>query len=424
VAEAAVFSKCAWRLIPFMGLLYVANFLDRVNVGFAALTMNKDIGLSAHAYGLGAGMFFIGYFFCEVPSNLIMEKVGARLWMFRIMLTWGLVSMATAFARGPVSFFVLRFLLGVCEAGFFPGMILYLTYWFPAATRGQFSALFLSAILIANIVGSPISGYILSAAGGVAGLKNWQWLFLLEGTPSLVLSVVTLFYLPDRPAKARWLSVDEQNLIHDVLSRDVLKPQSLRAALLNSRIWLLCLADFGIILATYGLSLWLPQIVKSLGFSDLQTGFMVALPYAVAIVAMILWARASDAHGERLWHVALPAMLAAASLAVAAILGTGPWTMVALTFATIGIYGAVAVMWTLPQSLLGGTAAAAAIALVNSVGNLGGFVGPTIAGYLKDATGNYSAAMAVFAIGLAMTAGVTIAMSRFLDARNPAVVVQ
>jgi len=424
VAEAAVFSKCAWRLIPFMGLLYVANFLDRVNVGFAALTMNKDIGLSAHAYGLGAGMFFIGYFFCEVPSNLIMEKVGARLWMFRIMLTWGLVSMAMAFARGPVSFFVLRFLLGVCEAGFFPGMILYLTYWFPAATRGQFSALFLSAILIANIVGSPISGYILSAAGGVAGLKNWQWLFLLEGIPSLVLSVVTLFYLPDRPAKARWLSADEKNLIHDVLARDVLKPQSLRAALLDSRIWLLCLADFGIILATYGLSLWLPQIVKSMGFSDLQTGFMVALPYAVAIVAMILWARASDAHGERLWHVALPAMLGAASLAVAAILGMGPWTMVALTFATIGIYGAIAVMWTLPQSLLGGTAAAAAIALVNSVGNLGGFVGPTIAGYLKDATGNYSAAMAVFAIGLAMTAGVAIAMSRFLDARNTAVVVQ
>ncbi len=424
MAEAAVFSKCAWRLIPFMGLLYVANFLDRVNVGFAALTMNKDIGLSAHAYGLGAGMFFIGYFFCEVPSNLIMEKVGARLWMFRIMLTWGLVSMAMAFARGPVSFFVLRFLLGVCEAGFFPGMILYLTYWFPAATRGQFSALFLSAILIANIVGSPISGYILSAAGGVAGLKNWQWLFLLEGIPSLVLSVVTLFYLPDRPAKARWLSADEKNLIHDVLARDVLKPQSLRAALLDSRIWLLCLADFGIILATYGLSLWLPQIVKSMGFSDLQTGFMVALPYAVAIVAMILWARASDAHGERLWHVALPAMLGAASLAVAAILGMGPWTMVALTFATIGIYGAIAVMWTLPQSLLGGTAAAAAIALVNSVGNLGGFVGPTIAGYLKDATGNYSAAMAVFAIGLAMTAGVAIAMSRFLDARNTAVVVQ
>jgi MFS transporter, ACS family, tartrate transporter len=418
--EKAVFSKCAWRLIPFMGLLYVANFLDRVNVGFAALSMNHDLGLSAQAYGLGAGMFFVGYFFCEVPSNIIMEKVGARLWMFRIMVSWGIVSMAMAFARGPVSFYVLRFLLGVCEAGFFPGMILYLTYWFPAATRGQFSALFLSAILVANIIGSPISGYILSAAGGVAGLKNWQWLFLVEGIPSLILGVVTLFYLPDRPAKARWLSADEQNLIHDALARDELVHEGILAGLSNPRVWLLCLADFGIILATYGLSLWLPQIVQSLGFNDLQTGFMVAIPYAVAIVAMILWARASDARGERLWHVALAALVGAAGLAAAAMLGGGPWMMVALTVATVGIYGAVAVMWTLPQSLLGGTAAAAAIALVNSVGNLGGFAGPALAGYLKNATGGYSAAMAVFAAGLTMSAVVTIAMSHFMGARKSA----
>jgi MFS family permease len=382
--------------------------------------MNHDLGLSAQAYGLGAGIFFVGYFFCEVPSNIIMEKVGARLWMFRIMVSWGIVSMAMAFATGPVSFYVLRFLLGVCEAGFFPGMILYLTYWFPAATRGQFSALFLSAILVANIIGSPISGYILSAAGGVAGLKNWQWLFLMEGIPSLILGFVTLFYLPDRPAKARWLSADEQNLIHDALARDELVPQGIRAGLSNPRIWLLCLADFGIILATYGLSLWLPQIVQSLGFDDLQTGFMVAIPYAVAIVAMILWARASDARGERLWHVALAALVGAAGLGVAATLGNGPWIMVALTVATVGIYGAIAVMWTLPQSLLGGTAAAAAIALVNSVGNLGGFAGPALAGYLKNLTGGYSASMAVFAAGLTMTAVVTIAMSHFMGAPKSA----
>lgn len=403
-----------------MGLLYVANFLDRVNVGFAALTMNKDIGLSAQAYGLGAGMFFIGYFFCEVPSNLIMEKVGARLWMFRIMLTWGLVSMATAFARGPVSFYVLRFLLGVCEAGFFPGMILYLTYWFPAATRGQFSALFLSAILVANIIGSPISGFILTVSGGVAGLKSWQWLFLIEGVPSLVLGVVTLFYLPDRPAKARWLSVDEQNLIHDALARDELPSHSLREGLSDYRIWLLCFADVGLIMATYGLALWLPQIVKGMGFDNLQTGFLVAIPYAVAIVGMILWARTSDANGERLWHVALAALLASVSLVFAAIAGTGPWAILALTVATVGIYAAVAVIWTLPQSLLGGTAAAAAIALVNSVGNLGGFMGPAVAGYLKDATGSYSAAMLVFAGGLTLSATVTIMMSRFNLATKPA----
>ena len=403
-----------------MGLLYVANFLDRVNVGFAALTMNKDIGLSAQAYGLGAGMFFIGYFFCEVPSNLIMEKVGARLWMFRIMLTWGLVSMATAFARGPISFYLLRFLLGVCEAGFFPGMILYLTYWFPAASRGQFSALFLSAILVANIIGSPISGYILTVAGGVAGLKSWQWLFLIEGIPSLVLGVVTLFYLPDRPADARWLADHEKVLIHDALARDEMAPRTARDGLSDYRIWLLCLADVGLITATYGLALWLPQIVKGMGFDNLQTGFMVAIPYAVAIVAMIAWARASDANGERLWHVALAALLASVGLIVAAITGTGPWAMLALAVATMGIYAAVAVMWTLPQSLLGGTAAAAAIALVNSVGNLGGFAGPAIAGYLKDATGSYSAAMLVFAGGLALSAAVTITMSRFNLATKPA----
>jgi ACS family tartrate transporter-like MFS transporter len=421
-SEAAVFSRCAWRLIPFMGLLYVCNFLDRVNVGFAALTMNRDIGLSAQAYGLGAGMFFIGYFFCEVPSNLIMEKVGARLWMFRIMFTWGLVSMATAFARGPVSFYVLRFLLGVCEAGFFPGMILYLTYWFPAASRGQFSALFLSAILVANIIGSPISGYILTVAGGVAGLKSWQWLFLLEAIPSLIFGMVTLFYLPDRPAKARWLSDAEKTLIHDALARDEIVPGTLRDGLSNYRIWLLCLADVGLITATYGLALWLPQIVKAMGFDNLQTGFLVAIPYAVAIVAMIWWARTSDANGERLWHVALPALLASAGLVAAAMVGTGIWAMLALTVATLGIYAAVAVMWTLPQSILGGTAATAAIALVNSVGNLGGFAGPAIAGYLKDATGGYSAAMLVFAAGLAMSAAVTIAMSRFIPDTKPAIV--
>lgn len=420
-AETKLFSRCAWRLIPFMGLLYVANFLDRVNVGFAALTMNKDIGLSAQAYGLGAGMFFIGYFFCEVPSNLIMEKVGARLWMFRIMVTWGLVSMATAFARGPVSFYVLRFMLGVCEAGFFPGMILYLTYWFPAASRGQFSALFLSAILIANVIGSPISGFILSVAGGVAGLKSWQWLFVLEAAPSLVLGFVTLFYLPDRPAKARWLSEGEKNLIHEALARDELPAHGLREGLSDYRVWLFCLADVGIITATYGLALWLPQIVKAMGFDNLQTGFVVAVPYAIAAIAMITWARISDANGERFWHVALPALLASAGLIVAAVTGSGVWAMLALTVATIGIYAAVAVMWTLPQSVLGGTAAAVSIALVNSVGNLGGFAGPFIAGYLKDATGSYGPAMLVFAAGLAMTAVVTIAMSRFIPATKRAI---
>jgi len=423
MSEAAVFSKCAWRLIPFMGLLYVANFLDRVNVGFAALTMNTDIGLTAQAYGLGAGMFFIGYFFFEVPSNVVMERVGARLWIFRIMLSWGIVSMATAFATGPVSFFILRFLLGACEAGFFPGMILYLTYWFPATTRGQFNALFLSAIVIANIVGAPISGSILQFAHGWGGLKGWQWLFLLEGLPSCILAFVTLFRLPSKPADAKWLSVDEKQVVATALARDDIAHAGLRAGLTDPRIWLLALADFGIIIALYGIGLWLPQIVKALGFSDLETGFVVAMPYVATMIAMIVWARLSDAQGERIRHIVQPALLAAASLAAAALLGASLWSVIALTLATVGIYAALVVFWTLPQSFLGGTAAAGAIALVNCVANLGGFLGPTIVGYLKAATGNYTAAMGFFAGGLMMTVVVIMALSRSIPASKPVAVV-
>jgi len=424
MSEAAVFSKCAWRLIPFMGLLYVANFLDRVNVSFAALTMNRDIGLDAEAYGLGAGMFFIAYFIFEVPSNVIMEKVGARLWIFRIMLSWGVVSMATAFATGPVSFFILRFLLGACEAGFFPGMILYLTYWFPAATRGQFNGLFLSAIMVANIVGSPISGFILHLLGGYGGLKGWQWLFLLEGIPSCVLAFVTLFYLPSKPLDARWLNDDEKRTIHSALARDDLVHTGLRAGLRDRRVWILAIADFGIILSVYGLQLWLPQIVQALGFNDVETGLVVAMPYVVTMIAMIAWSRRSDVQGERIQHIVRPALFAAASLAAAALLGPSLWTVIALTFATIGIYAALVVFWTLPQSFLGGTAAAGAIALVNAIANLGGFLGPTVVGYLKQMTGSYAAPMGFFAICLVGTAVIIFMMSRSLPMPKPLAVLE
>jgi ACS family tartrate transporter-like MFS transporter len=423
MSEAAVFSKCAWRLIPFMGLLYVANFLDRVNVGFAALSMNADIGLTAEAYGLGAGMFFIGYFFFEIPSNVAMEKFGARLWIFRIMLTWGVVSMATAFVTGPVSFFIQRFLLGACEAGFFPGMILYLTYWFPASSRGQFNALFLSAIMVANIIGAPVSGSILHWTGGIGGLKSWQWLFLLEGLPSCILAFVTLLYLPSKPVDAKWLSAEEKNIVATALARDDLPHRGLRAGLSDPRIWMLALADFGIILTVYGIGLWLPQMVKALGFDDLQTGFVVAVPYVATMIAMIVWARVSDARGERIRHIVQPALIAAASLFVAAFLGASLWTVVALTVATMGVYAALVVLWTLPQSFLGGTAAAGAIALVNSIANLGGFLGPTVVGYLKQATGSYAAAMGFLSMGLVMTAIVIVGLSRSIPAPKPAAVV-
>lgn len=424
MSEAAVFSKCAWRLIPFLGLLYVANFLDRVNVSFAALTMNRDIGLDASAYGLGAGIFFIGYFLFEVPSNVALEKVGARLWMFRIMLSWAVVSASTAFVHGAVGFFIVRFLLGACEAGFFPGVILYLTYWFPAASRGRFNSLFLSAIMVANIVGSPISGWILHSLGGVGGLKSWQWLFLLEAIPSFLLAFATLAFLPNKPANAPWLSDSEKQTIMAAVARDGIAHASLLDGLRDPRIWLLAVADFGIVLGVYGIGLWLPQIVAELGFNTLQTGFIVAVPYLVTIFAMIGWARVSDKRGERVWHIIQPSLLAAASLLVASVLGASIWTVVALAIATAAIYAALAVLWTLPPALMGGTAAAGAIALVNAIANLGGFLGPTIVGYLKQATGSYAAPMAVLASGLVMTAIIIFLMARALPVPKPVVVLE
>jgi ACS family tartrate transporter-like MFS transporter len=414
-AEDTVFARAAWRLIPFLCLLYVANFLDRVNVGFAALSMNGDLGLSAQVYGFGAGIFFFGYFLCEVPSNLILERVGARLWVFRIMLTWGIISAATAFARGPVSFCVLRFLLGVCEAGFFPGIILYLTYWFPQSSRARFNALFLAAIPVSSVLGSPLSGAILNM-NGIAGLHGWQWLFLIEGLPSCLLGFVVLAWLPNGPQDAKWLTCQEKALVAVALRRDALPRGDMGHALGDIRLWLLALADFGIVLGTYGLVLWLPQIVSAMGYSHLLTGFIVAIPYAAALVAMLLSARSSDKRGERVWHTVIAAIAAAAGLVAAATLQGDFARMLALTVAAMGIYSALVTFWTLPQSFMGGTAAAAGIALVNSIGNLGGFTGPYLMGWLRQTSGGYALGLGALAAGLTGTALLVLLMSRTLTA--------
>ena len=413
-----VFAKAAWRLIPFLQVLYVTNFLDRVNVGFAALSMNKDIGLSPEIYGFGAGIFFIGYFLCEVPSNLIFARLGARVWIFRIMLSWGIVSAAMAFARGPVSFGVLRFLLGVCEAGFFPGVMLYLTYWFPQTSRARFNALFLAAIPVSSVLGSPVSGAILSM-NGIAGLHGWQWLFLIEGLPSCVLAFVVLAFLPDGPQQARWLTAEEKELVIGTLARDAPPHGNLWAALGDPRLWLLALGDFGIVLGTYGLVLWLPQIVSGMGYSNMTTGFIVALPYAAALLAMLATARSSDARGERVWHTVWAALAAAAGLIAAAVLQGDVAKILALTLAAVGIYSALTTFWTLPQSFLGGTAAAAGIALVNSIGNLGGFAGPSLMGWLKQVSGGYGLGLTTLAAGLTGTAVLVLAMSKALTAVRP-----
>jgi len=409
----AIFAKSAWRLMPFLGLLYVANFLDRVNVGFAALGMNRDLGLSPEIYGLGAGIFFVGYCLCEVPSNLVLERVGARLWIFRIMLTWGVVSAATAFARGPISFFALRFLLGVCEAGFYPGIMLYLTYWFPQSSRARFNSLFLASIPIANVIGAPISGTILSLEG-MARLHGWQWLFLIEGIPSCLLAFAVLAYLPDGPRHARWLTDEEKQIVARAIAAEAPDRGSLLNALGDHRLWLLACADFGIVLATYGYALWLPQIVAGMGYSGFATGLMVVVPYAGGLAAMLAFAHSSDVRGERVGHIALAAIGGAGGFVLAAATQDHMVQLMALTIAAMGIYAALTTFWTLPQSFLGGTAAAAGIALVNAVANLGGFAGPALMGWLKQHSGGYGQGFLALAAGLCATALLVTAMSGML----------
>jgi MFS transporter, ACS family, tartrate transporter len=397
-----------------MALLYVVSFLDRVNVGFASLTMNRDLGFSPEVYGFGAGIFFFGYFLFEVPSNIILEKVGARLWICRIMLTWGFVSMATAFVQGALSFYVLRFLLGLAEAGFFPGMVLYLTFWFPSATRARFIAMFLAAVPLASVVGGPVSGFILGVEGHL-GLHGWQWLFLLEGLPSVLLGLGVLVWMPDRPSTASWLSDHEKSVVEAALATEQPGTHTkLLPMLRDARVWALTIPDFCIVLGLYGLNLWLPQMVKEMGFTNLETGFVVAAPYLVSSAVMVLWGLSSDARNERVWHISAAALLGASGLAGAALFHSHLAVLASLTVAACGIYAALAVFWTLPTSFLGGTAAAGGIALINSISNTGGFFGPYIMGWLKSHTGGYSAGLGVLAAALVVASILVVAVGRTL----------
>jgi len=395
-----------------MMLLYVGNFLDRVNVGFAALSMNKDLGIGAEAFGFAGGIFFLGYFFFEVPSNVILEKVGARLWIFRIMLTWGAVSMATAFVQGLPSLLLLRFLLGVAEAGFFPGIIFYLGLWFPSAVRARFVGLFLCSISLANIVGAPLSGFILGM-DGVRGLHGWQWLFLLEGIPSVVLAFSVLVWLPNGPEDARWMTPDEKAVIRSQLAAEPPhKHNELWPMLRDPRVWALAIPDFGIVLSTYGVGLWLPQIVKSLGFSNLGTGFAVAAVYVLSSVVSILWCLSSARANERIRHVSAAALLGAAGLIAAAFTQGTIFCVFALAVGMSGTLAAISVFWALPSGFLGSTAAAGGIALINSLANLGGFAGPYLMGWLKVASGGYTLGLCALAAGLVMTASLILLLGR------------
>jgi ACS family tartrate transporter-like MFS transporter len=417
--EVELNHKVSRRIIPLMIALYLVSFLDRVNVGFAALTMNRDLGFSASVFGWGAGIFFFGYFLFEVPSNIILEKVGARIWICRIMLTWGIVSSAMALVQGIASFYALRFLLGVAEAGFLPGMILYLTYWFPSAQRARYIALFMAAVPLASVVGAPVSGWILAIDGGL-GLQGWQWLFILEGLPACVLGLVVLAFLPDGPATAKFLTPEERVIIADLLARDrAVNPYDrhhsrLLPALLDARVLLLSLVYFGIVIGLYGIGIWLPQIVKAMGFSNEAVGLIVALPYLASAAAMILWGRHSDRRHERIWHVALPCLVSAAGFIASVVLESSTLQLLALGVAAIGIYAALGPFWATPSLFLGSTAAAGGIALINSLGNLGGFFGPTIVGMTRDYTGSFAAGIAVLAGWLVVAAATALVLGRVM----------
>ena len=407
--------KCAWRLIPVMGLLYLVNYIDRVNAGFAALTMNKDLGFSPSVFGLGAGIFFAGYLLFQIPSNLIVERLGARVSVSGMMVIWGALSAATALIATPVAFYIVRFLLGIAEAGFFPGMIFYLTLWFPRSERALFTAAFTCAIPLSGIVGGPVSGLILQTMDGALGLHAWQWLFVIEGLPACVLAIAVLKLLPDGPQQASWLSEAEKKTIAVALANETTAEKSgLATALRDPRVLAIALAGLGRGAALYGATLWMPLIVQAMGFSNLLVGFIVPVPYLASVVAIILWGYSSDKSGDRIWHVALPTLLAAFGFAGAAIFTDDMLVLLCLTFAMMGLLAAASPHFVLASSFLRGSAAAGSIALLNSGTSLGGFVGPFLVGVLRDRTGNYALAMAVLAFGLLLSALVILGVGRMV----------
>jgi ACS family tartrate transporter-like MFS transporter len=407
----AAIARVVRRLVPFIFLCYVVAYIDRVNIGFATEELQRDLGLSDAAYGLGGGLFFLGYCLFEIPSNLMLERVGARLWIARIMIVWGLVSMAMMFVVGQWSFYAMRVLLGVAEAGFFPGMVLYLTYWVPASERARTGALFMTAAPVAVLIGAPVSEGLL-ALDGWLGLAGWQWLFLVEGLPAVVLGVIALVFLTDRPEDATWLPPGEKAWLSAVMAKE----RSARSAhhhgvsdlkvLLNGRVLLICFIYFLNTLVTYGVFLWLPRILRDAsGYRGWKLSLATSIPFAVALVGMVIIGRHSDRTGERKRHVAACAITGATGLILAAGFETSV-AMIVFSFAVsqLGQRSVQGVFWAIPPMFLGGTAAAAGIALINSVGNLGGFVGPTVMGWLREVSGSYSAGLLVLASALVVEA--------------------
>ena len=404
-----------FKVVPFCFLLYFICYLDRVNVGFAALTMNKDIGLSSYVFGLGAGAFFWGYFLLEVPSNLILEKVGARRWIGRIMISWGLVSGAFIFAQGPISFIVLRFCLGLAEAGFFPGIILYFTYWFPPHHRARIVAGFMAAVPISIGLGAPVSTAFLEL-NGLLGLAGWRWMFLGEAAPAVIFGVVCFFYLTDRPIDAKWLTIQEKEWLGAEMHRENQivaqhRTFSVLQTLVNWRVLALAAIHFGQAGVSVGLAVFVAQIIKGLGLTNMQTGFATVIPYAAGAIGMLLWGHYSDKKNERRWNLTASCAVMGLGCITAALLTGSYWSLLGLSLITIGLYASNAHLFPLPAVFLTGPALASGIAWVNSVGILGGSVSPPIMGYLRDLTGNFAGglyALAGFAALAAIVAAVGV----------------
>ena len=419
--EDAIYRKVSWRLVPFLLLCYVVAYLDRVNVGFAKLQMLNDLKFSETVYGLGAGVFFIGYFLFEVPSNVILHKVGARVWIARIMITWGLISAAMMFVTTPTMFYVLRFLLGVAEAGFFPGIILYLTYWYPAERRGRTTTWFMTAVALSGVIGGPLSGWIMQTFDGHNGWSGWQWMFLLEGIPSVLVGLWVLAYLDDRISHAKWLTAEEKAVLERNIAAETAHKEDMpiRRVLSSARVWMMSAIYFSFVMGLYGISFWLPTIIRQTGVKGaLDIGLLTAIPYGFAVLGMVLVARSADRTGERRWHIAIPAIAGAIGLVLSVL-----WhdrtvlAMVGLTLATIGILTTLPLFWSLPTAFLAGTGAAAGIAMINSLGNLAGFISPYAVGWLKDLTQSTNAGMYLLAGCLVAGAVLTLLVPARLVSR-------
>ncbi|MBB3259450.1 sugar phosphate permease [Paraburkholderia bannensis] len=413
-SQSSLYTKVAWRLVPLLFFCYVAAYLDRVNVGFAKLQMLKDLHFSETVYGLGAGIFFIGYFLFEVPSNIILHKVGARLWIARVMLTWAVISGCMMFVRTPTMFYTLRFLLGLAEAGLFPGVILYLTYWFPSERRGKIIALFMTGIPISGVLGGPLSGWILHSMSGAKGLAGWQWLFLLEAIPSLVLGVVVILKLDKGIEQAKWLSDAEKRTLSANIATDASATTShtFKDGFTRPMVWVLSAIYLFFIMGLYGVGFWLPTLIKGSGVKDpLTIGMLTTLPYAAAAISMILVGRSSDARRERRWHVAVPGVIGTVGWVVAVVAGSGNVTlaMIGLTIATMGVMTTLCQFWCLPTAILAGAAAATGVAVVNSVGNLAGFVSPYVIGWIIDRT--HSTDLGVYTLAACLTMGALLVLA-------------